>query len=109
MNYMAALTYDEFKLQGREEFAEYKYFKGEAENPYHWNDYPAEFKWWNFEKDYFDNYKNTGAWKSFAEFLDFWIKEKAAPEIGHDLSKGNPWKKEYEVNQPYLIHETRLL
>lgn len=28
------MTYDEFKLQGLEEFAEYCYFKGEAECPY---------------------------------------------------------------------------
>lgn len=96
-----AMTYDELKLHGREAYSELRYYKGEEQNPYNNNEYPVEFKWWNFEKDYFDNYKQSGQWKSFAEFLDYWIKEKAAPEIGHDLSKSNPWKTEYEENAPF--------
>ena len=42
-----------------------------------------------------------GQWKTFADFLDHWIKEKAAPEIGHDLAKSNPWITEYKENAPY--------
>ena len=65
-----------------EKYTEFRYFKGEANNPHDWNNSPILFKWWNFEKDYFDNYKQSSQWKTFAEFLDYWIKEKAAPEIG---------------------------
>jgi hypothetical protein len=97
------MTYDEFKLQGREEYAEYRYYKGEAENPYNQQDYPIESKWWNFEKNYLDNYKKTGKWKNFAEFLDHWIKEIAAPGSGYDLEKGNWWIKEYKENQVFSI------
>jgi hypothetical protein len=95
------MTYDEFKLQGREAFSEYRYYKGEDQNPYDWNKDPIQFKWWNFEKDYHDNYKPSGRWKTFTEYFDHWIKGKAAPEIGHDLSKGNPWKVEYQENSPF--------
>ena len=93
------MTYDEFKLHGREQFAEFRYYKGEDENPY--SPGSAEFRWWDFEKDYLDNYSKSGEWKSFSEYFDFWIKEKAAPEIGHDLKKSNPWKSEYEENAPF--------
>ena len=93
---MGKMTYDKFKLQGLEDFNEFRYFKGESENPYNWNDNPIEFKWWNFENDYFGNYKNSGKWKTFKDFLNHWIKEKAAPEIGYDLDKGNPWIEEYQ-------------
>ena len=96
------MTYDEFKLQGLEEFAEFSYFKGEADCPYQTQ--TPEFTWWNFEKNYYDNYKKSGKWKTFSEFLDFWIKEIAAPGSGYDLSEGNWWKKEYEENKPYLIN-----
>lgn len=85
-----------------EKYTEFRYFKGEANNPYDWNNSPILFKWWNFEKDYFDNYKQSGQWKTFAEFLEYWIKEKAAPEIGHDLSNGNKWIDEYKANAPYI-------
>lgn len=94
-------NYDDFKLQGLEAFIEFRYYKGEAENPYNWNDNPIEFKWWNFEKDYFDNHQKSGKWKTFSEFLNYWIKEKAAPEISHDLSKSNPWITEYNENAPF--------
>lgn len=97
------MTYDEWKLQGREEYAEFRYYKGEVENPFSQKDYHIESKWWEFEKNYQDNYKKTGKWKTFAEFLDFWITEIAAPGSGYDLSNGNWWKKEYEENQPYSI------
>ncbi len=96
------MTYDEFKLQGLEEFAEFSYFKGEAECPY--QSAKPESRWWDFEKNYYDNYKKSGQWKTFSEFLDFWIKEIAAPGSGYDLSEGNWWKKEYEENKPYLIN-----
>lgn len=99
------MTYDDFKLQGFEEYAEFNYFKGEAENPFNQKDYPVESKWWLFEKNYHDNYKKTGQWKTFSGFLDHWIKEIAAPGSGYDLSQGNWWKKEYEENKPYIISD----
>ena len=93
------MTYDEFKLQGLEEFAEYQYFKGETECPFHSG--TPESRWWDFEKRYHEGGKRTGKWKSFPDYFDEWIREKAAPETGHDLTMGNPWKIEYEENQPY--------
>lgn len=92
-------AYDELKLKGLEEFAEYRYYKGEAECPY--DPQSAEQKWWMFEKNYHDNYKKTGKWKTFNEFFDHWVKEIAAPGSGYDLAKGNWWKKEYEANAPF--------
>ena len=79
------MTYDDFKLRGREEFAEFNYYKGELENPFSQNGYPIESKWWEFEKNYFDNYKKTLQWKTFTDFLDHWIKEIAAPGSGYEL------------------------
>lgn len=94
--------YDKLKLKGLEAFDEFRYYKGEKECPYNQaGDDPVTAQWWHFEKDYFDNYKKSGQWKTFSEFFDHWIKEKAAPEVGHDLSKGNPWKQEYEANAPF--------
>lgn len=90
-------AYDELKLKGREEYAEYRYYKGEAECPY--DSQSIEAKWWEFEKNYHDNYRNMH--KTFAEFLDFWITERFAPESGIDISKRNPWKEEYEKNAPF--------
>lgn len=98
---MGKMTYDQLKLHGREAYSEFRYYKGEEKNPYDVNENAIEFRWWNFEKDYFENYKQSGKWKSFEEFLDYWIKEKAAPEIGHDLSKSNPWITEYKENAPF--------
>jgi hypothetical protein len=95
------MTYDDLKLHGRETYSEFLYYKGEEKNPYDVNEDPERFKWWNFEKDYYDNYKKSGEWKIFTDFLDHWIKEKAAPEIGHDLSKSNLWIKEYKENAPF--------
>lgn len=95
------MTYDEFKLQGVEEFNEFRYYKGEKENPYTFNENSVKFKWWNFERDYFDNYKQSGKWKTFIDFLNQWIKEKAAPEIGYDLDKRNVWLEEYNKNAPF--------
>lgn len=95
------MTYDELKLSGREAYSEFSYYKGEVICPYSVNDDVAKFRWWNFEKDYFDNYKKSGKWKNFTEFLNYWIKEKAAPEIGYGLSKSNPWIEEYKENAPY--------
>lgn len=92
-------SYDEFKLKGREEYAEYRYYKGEEECPY--DPQSIEQRWWMFEKNYHDNYKKTGKWKTFAEFLDFYIAERYAPESGVDISKKNPWKEEYEANAPF--------
>lgn len=92
-----------------ETYLEFCYFKGEAENPYDWNDSPILFKWWNFEKDYFDNHKQSGQWKIFIEFLNYWIKEKAAPEIGYDLSNGNTWIDEYRSNAPYITLKDYLI
>jgi hypothetical protein len=92
-------SYDEYKLRGLEAFAEYEYFKGEAVNPY--SQHPVESKWWNFENNYHNNYKKTGNWKSFVQFLDHWIKEIAAPGSGYDMNKGNWWKEEYEKFAPY--------
>lgn len=95
------MTYDDFKLQGLEEFNEFRYYKGEKQNPYTFNANSIEFRWWNFEKDYFDNYKESGKWKTFTDFLNQWIKEKAAPEIGYDLKNGNTWLIQYEAYSPY--------
>jgi len=95
------MTYDQFKLQGLESFSEFKYYKGEEQNPYDVNIDPELFKWWDFEKNYFDNYRQSGKWKTFAEFLNHWIKEKAAPEIAYNLDKGNPWIEEYNQNAPF--------
>lgn len=92
-------AYDELKLKGREEYAEYRYYKGEAECPY--PQQSIEARWWDFEKRYFEGAGKYRFWKSFAEYFDTWIKERAAPETGHDLAKGNPWKKEYEENAPF--------
>jgi len=92
------MTYDELKLQGLEEFNEFRYYKGENKNPYTFNDNSIEFKWWNFENDY---YKQSGKWETFKDFLNQWIKEKAAPEIGYDLDKGNKWLTEYEAYSPH--------
>lgn len=85
------MTYDQFKPQGLEDFCEFRYYKGEADNPYDVNKNEVQFRWWNFEKDYFDNYKQSGTWK-----INHWIKEKAAPEIVYDLEKGNKWIEEYQ-------------
>ena len=95
---MGKMAYDKFKQRGLESFSEFRYYKGEAVNPYNVNENEIQFRWWNFEKDYFDNYKQSGTWKTFYEFLNHWIKEKAAPEIGYDLEKGNKWLEEYEGN-----------
>jgi len=92
------MKYDQFKLQGLESFSEFRYYKGEVVNPYDVNENEIQFRWWNFEKDYFDNYKKSGTWKTFYEFLNHWIKEKAAPEIGYDLENGNKWLEEYQGN-----------
>lgn len=95
-------AYDELKLKGREEYAEYRYYKGEEENPYNqFGDYPPTAKWWSFEKNYYDNHKMSGQWITFSDFLDYWIKEIAAPGSGYDLEKGNWWKQEYEANAPF--------
>lgn len=96
------MKYDDLKLHDRDQYSEFCYFKGEAENPYDWNDSPVLFKWWNFEKDYFDNHKQSGQWIAFIEFLNYWVKEKAAPETGCDLSDGNTWIDEYKKNAPYV-------
>ncbi len=95
---MAKMTYDEFKLYGCEVFSEFRYYKGEEKNPCNFSENNIEYRWWNFEKDYFDNYKDSGTWKTFMEFFNHWIKEKAAPEIGYDLDKGNKWLTEYNEN-----------
>jgi hypothetical protein len=94
-------SYDDFKLKGREVFAEYEYFKGEAEDPYKPFGYLEESTWWNFEKRYHEGGKRTGKWKSFSEYFDEWIRERAAPETGHDLTTGNPWKERYLKFAPY--------
>jgi len=92
-------AYDELKLKGLEEYSDYRYYKGEKQCPYETQS--VEAKWWDFERSYHANYKQTGKWKNFAEFLDVWITERAAPESGVDLDKGNPWKEEYEANAPF--------
>lgn len=92
-------SYDEYKLKGLEEFAEYRYYKGEAECPY--ESRSIEAKWWDFEKRYHEGGKSTGNWKTFSDYFDEWIRERAAPETEHDLSTGNPWKKEYEEKAPF--------
>jgi hypothetical protein len=96
-----AMTYDEFKLQGLEEFAEYRYFKGEAECPYQSG--TPEARWWDFEKRFHHSTRKAGNRETFSEYFDEWIRERAAPETGYNLSKGNPWKKEYEENQIFSI------
>ncbi len=95
------MTYDEFKLYGYEEFNEFRYFKGEKENPYDTKDRYTQSLWWSFEQRYYDVYSKTGEWKSFEHFLNTWITERAAPETGWDLRNGNPWKDEYEANSDY--------
>ena len=94
-------TYDEFKLQGLEAYSEFRYYKGEKKNPYNNDEYEAQHRWWNFEKDYFDYYMKSEKWKNFMDFFTHWIKEKAAPEIGYDIEKGNKWLDEYEAYSPY--------
>lgn len=91
------MTYDEFKLQGLEEYAEYGYFKGEAECPY--DPGTIESGWWDFEKRYHESARKTGNWNDFNDFFDSWVRDRAAPETGYDLSKGNRWKREYEENK----------
>jgi hypothetical protein len=92
-------AYDEFKLKGREEYAEYRYYKGEDECPY----YPQsiEASWWDFEKRYHDGARKKGKWKDFSDYFDSWVRDRAAPETGWDLAKGNRWRKEYEENAPF--------
>lgn len=93
-------AYDRFKLKWLKEFAEYKYYKGEHECPY--QNQSIEAKWWDFEKRYHEGAaRKDGNWKSFTEYFDSWIRDRAAPETGHNLSTGNPWRKEYDENTPY--------
>lgn len=92
-------AYDELKLKGREEYAEYRYYKGEEECPY--ESQSIEAKWWDFEYRYHHGAWKDGIWKSFAEYFDSWVYNRAAPETGHNLSTGNPWRKEYDENSPY--------
>ena len=93
-------AYDELKLKGLEEYAEYRYFKGEDECPY--NSQSIEALWWDFEKRYHEGAaRKSGTWKDFNEYFDGWVRDRAAPETGWDLSKGNRWRKEYEDNAPF--------
>ncbi|MEI6754322.1 MAG: ADP-ribosylglycohydrolase family protein [Paludibacter sp.] len=81
-------------------FEQFKYYKGERSCPFSSKD-SEKVRWWDFEKSYFDNYKDNKQWSDFLEFFDDWIVRKAAPENnGYDLSKGNPWKESYYENAP---------
>lgn len=82
-------------------FEQFKYYKGENECPFSNNTDTEKVRWWNFEKHYFDNYKNDNQWEGFMDFFTDWTIRKAAAENnGYDLTKGNPWKESYYKNAP---------
>lgn len=77
-----------------DKFSNYKYFQGEQECPFN---HPRNCTWWNFEKQHYESHNTT----PFPEYLNAWIKEKAAPNSGWDLNKqGNPWLDEYNNKAP---------
>lgn len=92
-------TYDQLKLKGLEAYAEYRYYKGERECPY--EPQTIQSLWWDFERRYHEGARTDGNWKDFNDYFDSWVRDRAAPETGWDLSKGNRWRKDYEENAPF--------
>lgn len=69
-------------------FDQYKYFKGERVCPFNSSE-SEKSRFWYIEKRHFDH--EYFSKMHFLEFFMLWIKEKAAQNSGHDLSKdGNP-------------------
>jgi len=76
--------YDSLKLSGLEDFAEYRYYKGEDKCPY--DSQSVESTWWSFEMRYHNGARKSGIWKNLNDYFDSWVHDRAAPETGYDLS-----------------------